>query len=579
MRRTTEEQQEERAGPSNQQNEMAEQPGVDANAGGALNGAGGGGGGFGVGVSTGNYDNRTEYKFLEGGECIITCFASRHIHLDMPDTEQYTTQYMLSSNQELGNAPFTLQHDQSHQQVTTPWNYIDCNNWGIWLSPADMQHIANTFTNLEVLDLEQDIFNITIKTVTVTGTGATETKQFNNDLTATLQIAIDSNNILPFIANGMPLKGLGYYPWKAQKLPMYSYYTSFGAIPTAGSFPTHQGPQGTPFNINQYISYKTFMFMTIENTLPIEMLRTGDEWNAGKYTFDSKPYRLGRALQTQRHMGLPPINTKATRDHSQATIEQYNQYGYSGQLGNNLIEATRLRPYNIGFEFPDGIVLTAASGPALAKTVTGTQFNSTFNDSPIRVIFDYNHGADGQKDRYTLWNSEDIQGTCQAQNYQIKDGIMDHDHNATEPYITVNYAENTYQPNVCTDYFSLHYPDGQIWEKTPSTDLKEESYTATFQVRDNPPGKIFLKLTENLTDSYTPGGAYSRIITYATFFWKGKLTFKAKLRTPRSFNRTYVNCPDATDWNIFMRDEGIATESGKMRIVDKPVRTVPTMIY
>lgn len=69
-------------------------------------------------------------------------------------------------------------------------------------------------------------FNLSIKTITESATTPSQT-QYTNDLTATMLIAEDTNNIFRWASDGAPLSILGYKPWKTNQLDQYGYYANY----------------------------------------------------------------------------------------------------------------------------------------------------------------------------------------------------------------------------------------------------------------------------------------------------------------------------------------------------------------
>ncbi|XP_072463668.1 uncharacterized protein [Notamacropus eugenii] len=125
------------------------------------------GGGGGASKSTGNYNNTTEWKFI-GDEVIITCNASRHIILNEAPNDQYTLQ--ITKDKDKGTTSFDSMTDNGCAQILTPWFLLDHNAWGVWMSPHDFTHMAMICKHIQLLDLEREIFNISLKTVTETAT-------------------------------------------------------------------------------------------------------------------------------------------------------------------------------------------------------------------------------------------------------------------------------------------------------------------------------------------------------------------------------------------------------------------------
>ena len=107
-------------------------------------------------------------------------------------------------------------------------------------------------------------------------------------------------------------------------------------------------------------------FYTIENTLPITLLRTGDEFSTGTYKFSTEPVKLTHTWQTNRHLGMPPqIDTMPTTDGQNGTLRaQGDRFGQTQTQGvNNVTEALRIRPVQIGFSQPHDNFEANRGGP------------------------------------------------------------------------------------------------------------------------------------------------------------------------------------------------------------------------
>lgn len=190
-----------------------------------LGGASGGTGGGGVGLSTGGLRSTIEWKHLGGGEILITCHSSRLIHLNMPESEEYKM-LTINNNARPPGIEYIdwLAYNNNHRQMLTPWALLDCNAWGVWMNPGEFQHMSTICEDINLDSLEQNIHSLSIKTVTEIGQGAEKTKQYNNDLIASMGVAVDSNNILPYTPAAGRDETLGFYPWRATNLKQWRYY-------------------------------------------------------------------------------------------------------------------------------------------------------------------------------------------------------------------------------------------------------------------------------------------------------------------------------------------------------------------
>ena len=89
---------------------------------------------------------------------------------------------------------------------------------------------------------------------------------------------------------------------------------------------------------------------------------------------------------------------------------------------------------------------------------------------------------------------------------------------------------------------------------------------------NGPPGQILVKLAPNYTDQLDNNGLLTgRIVTYATFWWSGRLIFKGKARTPRQWN-TY-NLPDIPEHKN--HKSYLPNEIGQFEIPFMPGRVLP----
>lgn len=632
-------------GPPEAQSEQPEP--AAAGGGGGGGGAGGGGGkGGGVGHSTGQYDNRTLWKYLGNGEVEITCYATRMIHQNMPDEEQYRTVQYKTRGNGFGLSGYG-HRDDAHVQVTTPWKLVDCNAWGVWFCPADWQHLVNTCDELRLIDFEQQIFNLVIKTVTEIGPADARVKQYANDLTASMMIAQDSNNIFPYTPAAMRSSTLGFYPWRACTLPDYSYYgdwtatvrpTSINAnrqikpIPSDSlttmysregadrptkvireTYEYETGPDSKRRKVTK-VSEQTFseniqsmQFYCIESQIPITMIRTGDGWSSGKYTFNCKAMDLTHNWQTTRQIGMPPkqISLPTASGSDLQMPSTANRVGrYWGQQTNNnwnIWEATMVRPTTLGYQFPEWVFMDTGGGPAIVNGPLGSRQSANepyWTNGAHSYRYQRSLGSNQQFDNYTTSGSGAGATAWSKRNTWIQKNNNGHAANGSELLGTelvennthsgdsrvemgkwLPHTLNTYSPYTSFKIPSYDYPWGQVWDKRPDCEIKAAVQpTAPFLV-DNPPGQILTKLAPNLTETYNQeSGQYSRIVTYADYWWKGKLTFRAKLRVPSQWNLIqFINFPPGQNEGDLKKY--VPSDQGNIQMPYMPSQVVPKKVY
>ncbi|BAR42273.1 capsid protein VP2 [Protoparvovirus eulipotyphla1] len=521
---------------------------------------GGGGGGSGVGHSTGNFDNRTDFRY-ENGEVTIICRATRLVHVKMSDSEEYRIFQTNNGDQfppstTRNEAGITI-NDSYHAECLTPWNLVNCNSWGCWMSPADFQHMSTICTEIDIQSLEQQIDNIVIKTVTTQGTGQEQIQLYNNDLTALLELALDKSNILPWTSDNGYLECLGYFPWRPSVPRPFRYYVNyFNAILIRP--PTGPTTSGDYVRQRQGIQFDNVQFITVENHIPIELLRTGDSWYSGVYKFKCKPCCLSYHWQSSRHIGNPHPCVPPTDDTSLGQILAEGVTGWQwGNRASPIADATKVRDFHIGMSFPEWYVHYSSGGPVvnpgssfsmLPFVPNGAPYDGVFNEGASRkIVFDYGHG-NNDANTNTVW-CPDVRSTGQtdwgprnmiagAIQNQYPQGQLNPNANDDNGYTTQQYTTNTFSPFTAVDSVGPIYPWGEIWTKKPNTEHQPTlSAQAPFICQDNAPGQLLVKLAPNYTDEVTMSGTQTkRIVTYATFWWSGVLVFKGKLRTPRQFN-------------------------------------------
>ncbi|ALQ10609.1 VP2 [Rat bufavirus SY-2015] len=543
-------------GTSNDIQDESNQPNADAaNAGPS---GGGGGGGAGVGHSTGNFDNRTEFVY-ENGEVTIICRATRLVHLKMSDSEEYRIYQTTNGDQfpvDYEDAGKTT-YDSFHAECMTPWFLVNANAWGCWMSPADFQHMSTICTELSIETLEQQIDNIVVKTVTTQGTGQEQIQLYNNDLTALVQLALDKSNMLPWTSDNGYCESLGFFPWRPSVPKPFRYYVNY--YNTMVISPP-RGPQtsGGWVRTRQGVDYDNVQFITVENHVPIDLLRTGDSWYSGKYKFNCRPTKLCYHWQSSRHIGNPHPTEPPNTVGGLGTILSQGVTGWQwGNRNSPIADATKVRDFHIGMSFPEWYVHYSSGGPVINP---GTSFSmlpyvrpdapydGNYNEGASRkIVFDYGHGNSDPGQTQSVW-MPDVRETGQTDwgpramitasiENRPPNGQLDPGHD-NRGYITQQFTTNTYSPFTAVDSVGPIYPWGEIWTKVPDTEHKPNlSAQSTFMCEGNAPGQLLIKLAPNYTDEVTMTGAQTkRIVTYATMWWSGVLIFKGKLRTPRQFN-------------------------------------------
>lgn len=532
---------------SDQQN-----PATEAGARGA--GISGGGGGGGVGHSTGSYSNRTQFIY-EGDEVTIICNATRQIHLNMATSEEYKIyetdhgpEWPQSIITDSGRSTF---QDSYHAKVETPWKVLHANAWGCWFSPADWQQLITTCRDLRLISFEQHIENVVIKTVATQGTGIEETKAYNNDLTALIEIAQDNNNLLPWVSDNFYIDSVGYIPWRACTLPTYAYHINFwNTIDLDGTtgWPVQTDPK-KPIQRKQEIQWDDIQFITIENTTDIDMLRTGDSWSSGPYHFQNiKPAALEYHWQSTRHTGMPHPSEAPNNDQSNGTIIQPSgAWQWGDHTSTTQSASTQVKNFHIGYGFPEWQFHYGTGGPCVNP---GPPYSQNPWGRPLqpdiprltqgasdKAIFDYQHGNNQNQHVNQWWDNN---GKMTGQMDWAPKNTHQQELNSKIPgadSVWFDSYHNTFSPFTALDDKGPIYPWGAIWGKLPNTTHKPMmSAHAPFLV-EGPPGQLLIKLAQNLTDKFfNSGDNYPRITTFGTVWWKGRLIFKAKLRTPRQWN-------------------------------------------
>nr|AIU47679.1 VP1 [Bufavirus-1] len=444
--------------------QQSDQPSVASTS--AKAGGGGGGGGSGVGHSTGNYNNRTEF-YYHGDEVTIVCHSSRHIHLNMSESEEYK---IYDTDRGPGfPTDQTLQgrdtiNDSYHAQVETPWFLINPNSWGTWMNPADFQQLTTTCREVTLEHLDQTLDNIVIKTVSKQGTGAEETTQYNNDLTALLQVALDKSNQLPWVADNMYLDSLGYIPWRPCKPKQYSYHVNFW-----NTINIISGPQQNQWQqVKKEIKWDDLQFTPIETTTEIDLLRTGDSWTSGPYKFNTKPTQLSYHWQSTRHTGsVHPTEPPNAIGQQGQNIRDINGWQW-GDRSNPMSAATRVSNFHIGYSWPEWRIHYGSGGPAInpgapfsqAPWSTDPQVRLTQGASE-KAIFDYNHGDDDPEHRNQWWqNNLPMTGQTDWAPKNAHQANLSNNTPSRQEFWTQDY-HNTFGPFTAVDDVRIQYPWGR----------------------------------------------------------------------------------------------------------------------
>ncbi|AGK45549.1 VP2 [Fox parvovirus] len=534
------------------------QSGASISGGGSSGGGGGGGSrGGGVGVSTGSYLNTTQFKYVGNGMVEITAHSTRLVHLNMPDSEKYRAVVVNNNDVTAGAAgKGNMVKDDAHYQMVTPWSLVDCNAWGVWFNPGDWQLIVNQLESLELVSLEQDVFNVVLKTVTQQSSDPNAIKLYNNDLTASLLVALDSNNVLPFTPAAIRSETLGFLPWQPTIPTQWRYYlhAEHQVVP---SYSTQTNNPTQTFNRGA----ESVQFYPVESLVPIEMLRTGDEFSTGTYYFDCDPIPMTYSWQTNRSLGLPPKieNMPSTTTENGTLLAQDQRLGMTQDLQNLITEVNIIRPVDIGYDTPWRLYSSGQQGafraPVLpADTVTT---DVTPESGSIRMSYGGQHGTANPTtiDRYNIV-AENHQGRRAAtewlqtapsnqafaaatrQEVLLQGDRLVADVQAGNSDVGLLQAVSTYGPFTAFNGIQPTYPQGQIWDKQVGTQYKPRLHlNAPFVCKNNAPGQLLVKIAPNLTEEFSPTSAtFNRIVTYSDFWWRGTLTLRGKLRSNHQWN-------------------------------------------
>lgn len=523
-------------------------------------GGGGGRGGGGVGHSTGNYNNQTFFHY-ENGYCYVTAHSTRHIYLNQAQDENYIL--IEAEHSPNPSSPEQTQQDNYHAQIKTPWSHIDANAWGCWFAPSDFQRIITEAEEIFLESFEHKIFNISIKTATDLQQGQTV---YNNDLIATLQVALDSDSMMPYTPEAPRSQTINFIPWNPFVPPIYNYYIEtintarwnvHGPHEQQGQATRHQG-------IDQ-----NYQFFAIEHKVEIDLLRTGDEWTSGIYKFKCKPVKNLQLWQSNRTVGKPPNMDKQTSEQAKSQYNHDKQYGiHWGNMGvphiqNSPNESDQLKPYDIGYQTPFWNFADTYGGPHV-RGVPPSHHPREAQDleaemSQQTIIIDYAHGYHNPE---RLTEMQILQYGTVGQAQGDPGGWVQTDLTpARAPYYSQENRGsklfptntlNTYNPYVAFNNYDIQYPNGQIWDKKITTEHEPQfSYQAPFKCENAPPGQLFVKLTPQYTNQVDPNkDTNPKIDTFCSFFWTGTLKLKYKIRGNRQFNPYFLpKVQDTQAWS------------------------------
>lgn len=522
-------------------------------------GGGGGRGGAGVGHSTGNYNNQTYFHYQDGW-CYVTAHATRHIYLNQPQDDQYI---LIEAERQNNTTPQQTQQDNYHAQIKTPWSHIDPNAWGVWFAPSDFQRIITEAEEIELDSYEFKIFNISIKTVTEVGTGQ---MVYNNDLIATLQIALDSDSMMPYTPEAPRSQTLNFIPWNPFVPPIYNYYIETENIVRWNDRPPYEDAGRASRQQGIDVNYQ---FFAIEHKVEIDLLRTGDEFTSGIYKFKCKPVKNLQLWQSNRTLGKPPIMDKQTAEAQKSQYHADRQLGlHWGDMGQGILENARnesdqVRGYDIGYQSPFWNLATTYGGPGVRGAPPShhplVQHDLNAEMSEQRIIIDYAHGHHDPNHQAemrirqfgTVGQAQGDPGGWIQTDLSPARGPTFAQENRGQNLFPTNTL-NTYNPYVAFNNYDIQYPTGQIWDKKITTEHEPHfSYLAPFKCENAPPGQLFVKLTPQYTNQINPNSAENpKIDTFASFFWTGTLKLKYKIRGNRQFNPYFLpKVQDTQQWS------------------------------
>lgn len=224
---------------------------------------GGGGGGGGVGDSTGDWSCSTVWT----DNTIITT-ATRNCVCVARDKDSYK----MIGYKGIGGDATT---PGCWLGISTPWNYIDFNQYDVFFAPRDFQRLVNTASKWRPKRVTIDIFNIQIMQKTMIDA---DVYQYNNDLTGTIQVFADGRGSFPKMMYPNQTTICPPFPTMIYKLPQYAYVTS----PT--SYMDENNAGNDSLTALRSMLGKWSQFFVLE-TSESAMLRTGNEWST-TFNFD-----------------------------------------------------------------------------------------------------------------------------------------------------------------------------------------------------------------------------------------------------------------------------------------------------
>lgn len=283
-------------------------------------------------------------------------------------------------------------------------------------------------------------------------------------------------------------------------------------------------------------------------------------------------------------MGMPPHGiTLPTTEGADLTMPQpasRRGRAWGGTNATNTLgiyESNVMRPATTGYMAPEWMFFPTHAGPAVANgpqgfRVVGT--NQFWDNGVFTTTYGTEHGSNNGVGRQLETSfvrggapyykqSAWIQKNLTQQNPVNSGEFLGSEVNVTgggsaarqELGRWMPFTTNTYSPYTTYPDPGHAYPHGQIWDKIPDYEIKPLIQPSAPFTTPNPPGQIFTRIAPNLTEDFDPNSAtYSRIVTFADYWWKGKLTFKAKLRVPSQFNlHQFFNLPYSNDEQDYAR--------------------------
>lgn len=507
-------------------------------AGGPGEGGGGGGqGGGGVGSSTGNFNNTVEFKYGPDGEVTIVSNCSRNI---MVPESFNNIEYKLEGSFKSLDSEATIDVASRFQKdyafwVKTPWGTIDCNNWGCFFNPAQFQHLINDMTDWELISITEQWYNVQIKQKTENSDIIT----YTNDLTAQMLFAKDTNDEMQWPHDGSMNTMVGYTPTRASTLKEYRYYANYNSENITTKTIADEGG----YRIKNTIDAGEFVFQLVEDLMPIEVLRTGDNIHFGSFQFECQKYRNLKNWQGSRQMGLPPSSVTDTDQfcHDQRLIGDSKEI--TNITTNNVYsESSGLRPGRDGiFERKQTNIWTHGGLSSMAKGPAYASYNS--DESAVvgeqrHFVVDYQHGQGSFEGLGQ--NSTSFANFKQNISYSgVTNSKMTNQIGATKEQLgTIGRQVGTnYHPFTFWDWKHVHYPMSPIWGKRPKADHKQTAHPMAAFMCDKVPATTFVKLDPQFVETYDENASTNTTLnTFGKVTVTWTLTMKAKLLPPNQRN-------------------------------------------